>query len=299
MIHEYALDPEAVLLWNDRATRRLVLEAFRSGSGRVPVCLPAKWAGQLVNNADIEDQNERKLFIEFVRALDLRKSNRQATVWDGQARTWLENILLEHEARPFHAIITPHKVDGCAQAIGVDLDLDTRPWTVPRSLRIPRTAEALANAVAPLLFSTRTVTIVDPVFRPVFRFDAGIQHLLAASTNPAFTTEVRILMREDDGDRPWQAMMERDCDRLARFVPARVILEVIYVPAANIGARLHNRFILTDEGGVMLGDSIDEGEAGEVNDVALLDQAHFAEVQAEANRVIQGERQQRKSYRGP
>lgn len=275
MIHEYALDPEAILRWNDRLTRKLVLEAFRSGSGRVPACLPSKWARQLINESEIEDQNERKQFIEFVRALDLKKSKRQATVWDGGARTWLENILLEHNARSFHAIVTPQAVEGCAQAIGVDVDLDAGPWTVARSRRIPRTAEALASAVAPLLFSTRTVTIVDPVFRPVHRFDAGIQRLLAASANPAFTTEVRILMREDNGDRPWPAMMERDCDRLGPFVPARVILEVIYAPAANIGARLHNRFILTDEGGVMLGDSIDEGQAGESNDVALLDQAHF------------------------
>jgi hypothetical protein len=56
---------------------------------------------------------------------------------------------------------------------------------------------------------------------------------------------------------------------------------------------------LTDEGGAMLGDSIDEGQAGESNDVALLDQAHFIEIQSEANRIIQAERRQRRTFRGP
>jgi hypothetical protein len=40
------------------------------------------------------------------------------------------------------------------------------------------------------------------------------------------------------------------------------------------GERLHNRFIVTDVGSVMLGDSIDEGAPGETNDLALLDEDH-------------------------
>jgi hypothetical protein len=55
--------------------------------------------------------------------------------------------------------------------------------------------------------------------------------------------------------------------------------------------------LITDAGGVMMGDSIDQGEPGQTNDLALLDDSHFAEVLAEANRIIQGERQQRKSFR--
>lgn len=38
------------------------------------------------------------------------------------------------------------------------------------------------------------------------------------------------------------------------------------------GERLHNRFIVTDVGSVLMGDSTDEGGAGETNDFALLDE---------------------------
>ena len=148
-----------------------------------------------------------------------------------------------------------------------------------------------------MLFVSRHVIIVDPVFRPVQRFYAPICQLMQASANPGFATAVQILMAEKRGDPPWANMMERDCDRLARFVPREVSLEVVYVPVERITARLHNRFILTDVGGVMMGDSTDEGESGETNDLALLDHNHFQLVEGEARMVIQSEPLQRKTIR--
>jgi hypothetical protein len=103
-------------------------------------------------------------------------------------------------------------------------------------------------------------------------------------------------MRERDDDRPW-SMLEKDCERLRGFIPENVILEIFYIPEATAGARLHNRFILTESCGVFIGDSIDEGNAGEMNDLALMDDEHFRDVLAEANRLFSLERRQRKQLR--
>jgi hypothetical protein len=165
VICEYALDPMAVLLWKDRPTQKLIREAFRFGSGRVPACLPSKWLAQVLSAYDDADQNEKKRFVEFARGLDLRKSSRQSSVWDGAKRSWLQNILMEHAARPFHAIVTPQSAAGCQQITTADVDLDNTIWRVQRTKRIERNGEVLASALAPMLYASRTVIIFDPVFR--------------------------------------------------------------------------------------------------------------------------------------
>ena len=295
MIREFALDPEAVVIWTDKPTQKLVLEAFRPGSGRLPACLPNDWGKVAI--AGIADQNRRKEFEVFIGTLVSRNSKRQAMAWNRKTRTWLQNALVEHKIVPFHAIVTPTKVDDCPQAVGTDLDLENAPWNVARTIRIPRDGQALASTLAPMLFAARSIIILDPVFRPEFRFDNPIEHLLAACANPNFTTEVSVLIREKDRDKPW-ADMSNDCERLIKLIPPKVILNIIYVPEASITTRLHNRFVLAEMGGVMLGNSIDQSD-GQTNDLALMDDDHFMQVLSEASSIIRGERKQCRTMRRP
>jgi hypothetical protein len=244
------------------------------------------------------DQNEKTRFVEFVRQLTLKKSKRQSARWDGAKQNWLQNILAEHALQPFHAIVTPQAAGDCREVTTPDVDLNGNIWSVARTKRIERTGEAPAAALAPMLNSARTVTIFDPVFRPVQRFDAPIKSLLDACAHRGLMTEVRILIRERDDDRPWK-MFEKDCERLRSLVPEGVILELVYIPEASAGTRLHNRFVLTESCGVLLGNSIDEGRPGEMNDVALMDDTHFLDVLAEANRLFSLELRQRKQLGAP
>lgn len=297
MIHEFALDPEAVTSWADKPTQKLILEVFRPGSGRVPACLPSNWRQAVLATMSGGDQNRLKELEIFARALLDRKSKRQATdSWDRKARTWLENAIAEHNAYPFHAIVTPNSVNDCPQAVGVDVDLDAAPWSVRRSMAIPRDGRSLATALAPMLFSARSIILLDPVFRPELRFFNPIDRLLSAAASASFTTTVDILIREKDTDKPWLDM-SGDCERLTRFIPPKVILNITYVPESSIPHRLHNRFVLTESAGVMLGDSIDEGDPGQTNDIALLDDGHFMQVLSDARQILAGERTQRRTLR--
>jgi hypothetical protein len=50
-------------------------------------------------------------------------------------------------------------------------------------------------------------------------------------------------------------------------------------------------------GADQMGDSIDEGDPHQTNDLALMDETHFVAVLTEANGIIHGERRQRKTFR--
>ena len=41
------------------------------------------------------------------------------------------------------------------------------------------------------------------------------------------------------------------------------------------GQRLHNRYILTDVGGLIFGVGLDDGGAGEIDDVSLMDRSQY------------------------
>lgn len=298
MLREYAIDPKAVTHWRDRSTQRLILEAFRFGNGRVPACLPAKWTKQALGVWDGADDSEKKRLEVFVEALWKLKSKRQATdAWNGQARSWIENVLLEHQRRPFHAIVSPGAVVQCLDVVNTDVDLGEGKWRVARTIRVPRSGAALAEAVGPILYASPNIIIVDPVFKPEKRFADALGCLLAASAKPKQSTTIQVLMRETPKDPPW-CNIEREFNGLSKKVPAGVSLELVYVEQAKVSSRLHNRFILSDVGGIMLGDSIDEGDEGEYNDLALMDEQHFNDVLSDARQALQLEKAQRKLIGG-
>ena len=60
---------------------------------------------------------------------------------------------------------------------------------------------------------------------------------------------------------------------LPRRIPDGVQLVLLRLRERPGGQRLHNRYILTDLGGVVFGAGLDDGEDGETDDVALMDRA--------------------------
>ena len=63
-----------------------------------------------------------------------------------------------------------------------------------------------------------------------------------------------------------------ECEkRLPRCVPKDVRLSIRVVSQRIGGEQLHNRYTLTDVGGLIFGAGLDEGATGEIDDVALMD----------------------------
>lgn len=275
MLHEFALDPAAVAGWTSRAQGRLVTEAFRIGNGRVPACLPRKWRRMVWDAFRGNDQNERLRLNVLVSYLYERASGRGVGAWDS-AISWLDNVLLEHDREPFHAIVTTSHREGAPHVIcDDDFETTNQFWQVIRTRTVDRTAAEYAAALRGLVAAARKVIIVDPAFDPQERrftltLDAIASHEPIATGKVVPCLIVRMDKRTPDADE-----LEQRCRRyLPRHLHPNTFLDIVLAEQRPGGERLHNRFIVTDAGSVLLGDSIDEGKPGETNDLALLDEDH-------------------------
>jgi hypothetical protein len=73
-----------------------------------------------------------------------------------------------------------------------------------------------------------------------------------------------------DDAPPWD-IFRGECEQhLPQIIPDGFMLTVCRWKNRNGGERLHNRYILTDVGGVHFGFGLDEGDPGTTDDIALL-----------------------------
>ena len=275
MLYEFALDPAAVAGWTSRAQGRLVKEAFRIGSGRVPACVPGRWRRMVWEALAGDDQNVRLRIGVLIGYLHERASGRRVGTWDG-AVSWLSNVLVEHAREPFHAIVTTAQKEGAPYVLcDDDLETTNKYWQVIRTRPVRRTAAGYAAAFRGLIGAARRVVIVEPVFDPQERrFTLALEAI--ASLDPIASGQVTpcLIVRMDERT-PTADELERRCRLyLPRHLGPNTSLDILFAEQKSGGERLHNRFIVTDVASVLLGDSIDEGRPGETNDIALLDEEH-------------------------
>ena len=127
---------------------------------------------------------------------------------------------------------------------------------------IPRTLAAYREVLTPFLRSAKRLTILDPHLNP---------------SEPRFAHVVREILRlagkerQDAGKRVGvRALVEQHPNDPAKLdgwrefvrqnpLPGNVDLEVTVVPRNRSAGRFHDRFLLTEQSGITLGDSLDTG----------------------------------------
>ena len=275
MLYEFALDPAAVARWTSHSQGCFVKEAFRIGNGRVPACVPHRWRRMVWQAFRGDDQNQRLRIEVLISYLHERASGRRIGTWDG-AMSWLGNVLVEHAREPFHAIVTTAQREGAPYVLcDDDLEPTNEYWQIIRTRPVGRTAAEYAAAFRGLIRAARRVVIVEPVFDPQERrFTLTLEAI--ASLEPIASGKVTpcLIVRMDERT-PTADEFERRCRLyLPRHLHPNASLDILFAEQKPGGERLHNRFVVTDIGSALLGDSIDEGKSGETNDVALLDEDH-------------------------
>jgi hypothetical protein len=201
---------------------------------------------------------ERTRIVERLRTIDDRLLPRPHDWNPGLA--WLVNAETEHTKRPFHAILAsanPNRHEFVL--VGDDLD-ETNPserWKPQRSRIVRREAEQMAQAVALLLRMSTRIVLVDPHFGPENgRHRATLeQFLLAVVTDRASVATVQVEVHT--GDKATFAFFESECrGRLAPIIPRGMQVQFTRWKQDQ----LHNRFILTDVGGVTFLHGLDENQ---------------------------------------
>jgi hypothetical protein len=264
MFHEYALDPRVISSW-DRA--RFFLDAFGPWKGRFLAEYPRRWKKMVYDGLTCLDV-ERQRVIERLSQFDPRVfSPRADSPYDGN-HDWLVNAEAEHRRQPFHAIVAsepsaqPHILNGAT------LDERHELWRVETGRLVSREPAVFTQMLRLLLLASRQLVLIDPYFRS--DHDAKTRPLVAFCQ--ATSKAVQLQVHFADFPLGYAACMFEAERHLPERLPIERKVTLHCWKQRAGGPRLHNRYLLTEVGGVKFGDGIEVGGTGQQDHLSILDE---------------------------
>ncbi len=274
MISEYALDPALVAQWHDPKEWAFYREAFADGTGRFGSTFPRqnakKWRQHvlrtfrhLVPDATAECGAWRRLDA-LLQRLSERMVERNPSA--GGDACWLDSVLAEHRARPFHGILSTAPSRDVAEVITPAALFSDHPpsaWTVPPCPAVPRKPNDFARVLRPLLTRCREVVFVDPWFDPrEARFIEPLLAMLGVLWEPDGCIEspaAQLVIAEGEGSRKRDGawLLGLCSERLPTRLPQGGRLTVTVLRQRERGEKIHNRYVLTKFAGVSFGTGLD------------------------------------------
>lgn len=279
MIYSYAIEPELVATWGNKADYRYFCDKFGLGQPRMMVEFPKlkNWRRQVLQSAMGSGDQEMQKVTALIGILTERMiSCTPKDEYDG-TRSWLENAEEEHGNAPFQAILACSNPRGISFVIppdSVGVPGDGR-WFVSDQAPPDRTHTSLRNHLQGLLSNCSEIVFVDPHFGPENpRHRRPLQAFLCALLTNRRTPLTLIEVKT--GTKATYDFFEKTCIReMPKIIP--VGMEVVFsrLRQRENGEKLHNRYILTDIGGVNFGVGLDEGHESETEDISLMTRKQY------------------------
>jgi hypothetical protein len=274
MIFEYAIEPEVVATWGDRFNHRFFIREFGPGQGRLVSRYPKKWARKVWESFRGGSDLERKRLEELLVRVQETMVKRKDFVWkDGE--TWLGNALLEHARHPFRAVLAMNNPANRPEIL-VEDGLAVSPcqhWDTPHGVTVNRKAPDISDAVKRMLNCCRWVKFIDPY---LVQGKRGHKESLLAffkilgAERPVGPPEAIEMHASGEG-----ATTDYLEDFYQKITPVGLEVTLYRWQERANGQKLHNRYILTDLGGVSFQHGLDTGREGETDDIARLDLAQY------------------------
>lgn len=252
MIHEYALDPASVADWQSFCH---FAADFGVWKGRMICPFPNDWRKLCYEEADMHGQQAKYKVTHWLQDYAPKVTARRRSEATYALPTWFENAAYEHTRKAFHAILARHVASDSLPVIDTaDLDpLNPNPlWIVNRQAFIERNPSSFAVCISPLLLCSCKVRIVDPYFvadpdqlRILSKCLTGFEQSGAPTLD---WIELHV-----DGEKVRRPTLTYIEEQIGAVWPNGL-------PKAKIirwrKGYCHDRFVLTDRGGVILGDSL-------------------------------------------
>jgi len=268
MIHEFALDPCLLDNWE---RFRYLTEKFGVCQGRLISRYPKRWKAMVYEAASEGSDIDRKRIEIKLRSIDEKMLARKHQ-WDGVS-SWLVNAEDEHIRQHFHAILSQENPKAHDWVLAYEaLDETTPLWAIKREIVVSRDASKLAGAIAPLVRVAKSVIFIDPHFDP---YKARVRNTIKTFLEACLVGRDEVKLEQVEFHTSFKPEINDfagECLRqLPQRIPAGISLKVIRWRERAGGDGLHNRYILTERGGVRLAWGLDEGGAAQTDDISLLD----------------------------
>lgn len=266
MFKEIAVEPAAVAASDLQF--RYIVEKFGVAEGRLIAAFPSKWKKFVYQAAQAKLRGTAELSKIEVRLRGLTDDffYFQGRPGDGCAQNWLAAAEAEHERVPFDAIISAEGDARGAVVPAHELDA-SHPCMQPNSQwHIERTADAMAKCCAPLLSAGSHIKLIDPHldanngrhFRPLVAFLKCVK--------PGARVDVFC------GDGKGQDHLCRGIERALEAALPEGVEVRLYLRSQ---VTLHNRYVLTQGGGMFFSTGLDDHNDGEnrTDEVGVLEPA--------------------------
>lgn len=269
MIAEYALEPEMVATWGDRQNHRYFKGKFGSGQGRLVSRYPKKWAKKVWESFAGGSEMEKKRLEELLARLQETMIKRKDFVWD-QSLTWLDNASHEHARYPFRAVLARNNPAARPEILCEDrLDASPCPeWDSPHNIVVNRRTQDMTAAVRQMLACSRWVKFIDPHVSPGrrdYRLALGAFMDILAGERPVGPPE---FIEIHTGLHGAEAEFLRN--KFQELIPNGLQVTLYQWQERTGGQKLHNRYILTDLGGVIFHHGLDAGADGDIDEISRL-----------------------------
>jgi hypothetical protein len=262
MLKEFAVEPAALANPSDC---RAILDLFVMGNGAFISAFPGNWLRAVYECAQLHLADKRlrpkelKVIVEKLAELDKRlllPSNREYLV--GTDFTWTKNAIRSNQLKPFGGlIVSPDTELDDLDEIAVPADKVKPGHPLFEGLgqaEVRRNATDMAKAVALLVRNAKHIKFVEPNFRSGAAFEEPVRSILAnvdRSNKSPLLVEL-YAMDEGEPNRPRNRDVQSTFEQLTSEIGAHG--QVCF----HEKSKVHNRFLLTERGGVFLGTGFDE-----------------------------------------
>lgn len=293
MVYEYAIDPRLLAACSDKMHIRLLTKSFGLGTPRIHSLCPrvSKWktmvresfskrneAGELADEkqrANLQfDEHRLTALTQHLIDSSIRRPN---FPWNPD-ESWLDNALSQHAKNPFRGLLSSEPSMGCIEVINQDnLDAEDHPsWLVDEQVDVPSNPPEMAMCLDPLLRMAKHIIFIEPYFRSHRRkwnrtFNEFFRSISASYWEMSAIT-LEIHASRDVEKAPSAEHFKEECtEYMPGIIPLGLQVKFFRWSQIPGDAELHNRYVLTDLGGVKVDPGFDErGSRGATTEFILL-----------------------------
>jgi hypothetical protein len=271
---EYAIEPAVLGDWH---ALRFLAGHLGWQHGRLISRIPKDWFREACDTLSVTGRKGARAE-ECLRLAQAALVARHGRTHD-PSRSWLDNVRDCHAQAPFHAVIVRGTAASASDCILAD-ELDTAAdyWRATDTAK-RRDVATLAAAMRLLLLCGSEIRIIDPYLRPSGARPAALLRAILKLTHgteyrsaPA-SVEIHTGLGKDAAEKSYE-FLRRDYERaLPPLIPAGVIVHVTFWTEREALQQLHNRYVLTNRGGIVLGAGISSADAETYEDIARMSDA--------------------------
>lgn len=281
MLREYAVEPSLIA---DYASARYFLEKFGCDRGRILAQFPKSWLRMVYDSLRCKPVEKAKVEVLLTRVKSSALARRPGSAFD-PARGWLDQAL-DEDARAAAMAFAAILADGVERppkvVNGHVIDESDHRWVVATDRIVARTAKAMADAIHPLLCISSHVRFIEPYFdgnrrdriEPILEFITRATSATRSQSGPTF--EIHAANPNDKSSQ----FIEDGLQLFAARLPVGVSVTFTQWSERPGGDQFHNRYVLTDVGGVEFGTGLDQKPGQATDRVSLLSDATRKELWA-------------------